>query len=149
MLLGCYGVAAGSNKGLELTASSVRSCLAPASGSSSGLALYAYAVELTWLELREGVEDRRYQRVEVHHTVRWRTDKKNAEGHRCQVLLELDAPVHRDQRIVLAHHTPQKLAVRNARPATADHGIDTVPLERCGEVYRQLLVKKNAHQPAG
>jgi len=26
------------NKGLELTASSVRSCLAPASGSSSGLA---------------------------------------------------------------------------------------------------------------
>ena len=39
MRLGCYGVAAGSNKGLELTASSVRSCLAPASGSSSGLAL--------------------------------------------------------------------------------------------------------------
>jgi hypothetical protein len=29
------------NKGLELTASSVRSYLAPASGSSSGLALYA------------------------------------------------------------------------------------------------------------
>ena len=27
------------NKGLELTASSVRSCLAPASSSSSGLAL--------------------------------------------------------------------------------------------------------------
>jgi hypothetical protein len=31
----------GPNKGLELTASSVRSCLAPASGSSSGLALGA------------------------------------------------------------------------------------------------------------
>ena len=29
----------GPNKGLELTASSVRSCLAPASGSSSGLAI--------------------------------------------------------------------------------------------------------------
>jgi len=31
--------ASGPNKGLELTASSVRSCVAPASGSSSGLAL--------------------------------------------------------------------------------------------------------------
>ena len=31
----------GPNKGLELTASSVRSCLAPASGSSSGLAFGA------------------------------------------------------------------------------------------------------------
>jgi len=39
MLLGCYGVAAGSNQGLELTASSVRSYLAPASGSSSPPAL--------------------------------------------------------------------------------------------------------------
>jgi hypothetical protein len=29
-----------------------------------------------------------------------------------------------------------------------DHGIDTVALERRGKVYRKLLVKKNAHQPA-
>lgn len=97
-------------------------------------ALYAYAVELTWLERREGVEDRRHERLEVHHAVRWRTDKKHAERHCCQVLLELDAPVHRDQGVVLATHTPQKLSVRDAHPATADHGIDTVALERCGEV---------------
>ena len=45
MLLGCYGVAAGSNKGLELTASSVCSCLAPASGSNSGLAFGVIHIE--------------------------------------------------------------------------------------------------------
>jgi hypothetical protein len=36
---GRAGLGSAPNKGLELTASSVRSCLAPASGSSSGLAL--------------------------------------------------------------------------------------------------------------
>ena len=60
--------------------------------------------------------------------------RKHAERHRRQVLLELQATVHRDQRVVLAHHPPQKLTVRDAGPATADHGIDTVALERCGEV---------------
>ena len=60
-------------------------------------------------------------------------------------MLELDAPVHRDQRVVLASHAPEKLAVRNARPATAGHRIDTVALERSGKVYRELLVKQNAH----
>ena len=63
------------------------------------------------------------------------------------MLLELDAPVHRDERVVLAAHSPQKLAVRDACPATAGHGIDTVAWERSGEIERQLLVKKNAHQP--
>ena len=42
----------------------------------------------------------------------------------------------------------KELAVRDARPPTAGHRIDTVALERCGEVYRKLLVKKDAHQPA-
>lgn len=91
-------------------------------------------MKLTWLERREGIEDRRHERLEVHQAVGWRTDNQHAEGHCCQVLLELDALVHRDQRVVLAPHTPQKLAVRDARPAAADHGIDTVALERCGEV---------------
>lgn len=96
--------------------------------------LSAYAVDFTWLERREGVEDRRHERLEVHHAVGWRADKKHAEGHCCQVLLELDASVHRNQRVVLAPHTPEKLAVRDARPATVDHGIDAVALEQGGEV---------------
>ena len=62
------------------------------------------------------------------------TDKEHANGARSQILLELDTPVHRDQRLVLAAHTPQKLAVRDARPASAGHGIDIVAMERSDEV---------------
>lgn len=43
--------------------------------------------------------------------------------------------------VVLALHTPQKLAVRDPRPATAGYRIDTVAVERSCEVDRQLLVK--------
>ncbi len=91
-------------------------------------------MELPWLERREDVKDRRYDGQEVHHAVGWRTDKQHAERHRHQVLLELHATVHRDERVILAHHPPQKLAVRDAGPATADDGIDTMALQRCGEV---------------
>ena len=68
---------------------------------------------MTRLERRKSVEDCWHERLKV---------------------LELDAPVHRGQRVVLASHAPQKLAVRDARPATAGHGIDTVALERSGKV---------------
>ena len=82
----------------------------------------------------------------MHHSVGWRPEKQNPDRHCCEVLLELDAPVHRDERVVLGPHPSEKLAVRDASPATADHGIDTVVLERRGKVYWELLVKKNAHQ---
>jgi hypothetical protein len=58
-------------------------------------------------------------------------------------------PVHRDQRVVLAVHAMQKFAVRDACPPTADDGVDAVAFERGGEVQWTLLVKKDAHQPAG
>jgi len=45
----------GPNKGLELTAYSVRSCLAPASSSSSGLALDA---KVTQEKLQDNLENR-------------------------------------------------------------------------------------------
>ena len=64
------------------------------------------------------------------------------------MLLEFDATVHGDQSIVRALHPPQQLTVRDARPAPANHRVDTVALKRCGEIYWKLLVKKNAHQPA-
>ena len=84
----------------------------------------------------------------MHHAVRWGTDEQHADGQRAQVLLELDTPVHRDEGVVLASHSPQKLTVRDASPSTARHGIDTVAFECRGKIYRELLVKKNAHQPA-
>jgi hypothetical protein len=40
------------------------------------LALSAYAVKLTWLELRKGREDRRDERLEVHHPIRGGQDEK-------------------------------------------------------------------------
>ena len=91
-------------------------------------------MELTWLERREGIEDCWHKRLEVHHAIGWRTGKQHADGHCGQILLELDTPVHREQRVVLASHSPQKLTVRDASPATADYGVDTVALERRGEV---------------
>ena len=84
----------------------------------------------------------------MHHAVRWGTDEQHADGQCGQVLLELDTPVHRDQGVVLASHSPQKLTVRDASPSTARHRIDTVAFERRGKIDRELLVKKNAHQPA-
>ncbi len=100
------------------------------------------------LESRKGIADGRHERRKVRDTVRWGTDKKYPERQSGEILLELDALVHRDQRVVFAAHALQEFAVRDASPATADDGIDTVALERLGEVYRKLLVKKNAHQPA-
>jgi len=96
--------------------------------------LSAYAVELTRFERREGIKDCRHERLEVRHTGGWRTDKSHTDGREGEILLELDAPVHCDQRVVLAFHTPQKLAVRDARPATPGHRIHIVALERSGEV---------------
>ena len=83
----------------------------------------------------------------MHHAVGWCADEQNADRDCRQVLLELDAPVHRDERIIFCLHSTEKLTVCNASPAAVDHGIDTVALERCGKVYQKLLVKKNAHQP--
>ncbi len=91
-------------------------------------------------------ENGRHERFKVRDTIRWGTDKKHGERQPGEIVLELDAPIHRDQRIVLTPHAPQKLAVRDARPATSDDGVDTVAFERGGEVEWELLVKKNAHQ---
>lgn len=61
-------------------------------------------------------------------------------------LLELDAPVHRDQDIVVAAHPAQEIAILDAGPPAADHGINVVAGELQGEIYGQLLVKKDAHR---
>jgi hypothetical protein len=73
------------------------------------------------------------------------------EGCRTEVpriLLELQAPVHRDQRVVLSTHALQEVAVLQARPGAANDRIDAVvAVERRSELYRDVLVKKNAHEP--
>jgi hypothetical protein len=105
-------------------------------------------VKLTGPDRREGVEDLWHERLEVHHAIRRGTHQEHANRHGRQVLLELDAAVHREEDIVVALHAPQKLAVRDTGPAAADDGINRVAWERGGEIERKLLVKKNAHRPA-
>jgi uncharacterized membrane protein YiaA len=57
------------------------------------------------------------------------------------------AAVHREQHLILAAHTLQQVAILDASPATADDGVYLVALQLSTEVYGQVLVKKNAHQP--
>ena len=82
------------------------------------------------------------------HPVGCGTDQEDAERKRYEIVLELQAAVHRDQRIVLSAHTLQEVAVLHARPSTANDGIHWVAEERRSEINRQVLVKKDAHQPA-
>ena len=70
----------------------------------------------------------------MHHAIGRRPDEQDAEGESGQVLLELDAPIHRDQSVVLVLHAPEKLAVRNARPTTADYSVDSMAFECYGEI---------------
>ena len=50
------------------------------------------------------------------------------------VLLELEAVVHRDQGIVAVAHEAQEVPVLDARPATTDNGVDVVAVQIPSEV---------------
>jgi len=70
----------------------------------------------------------------MHHAIGWRSDEDHTEGKGGDVLLELKAGVHRDQGIVVAAHESQKVAVLDARPPTANDGLDVVAVELSSEV---------------
>lgn len=70
---------------------------------------------------------------------------EDPERKRSNWLLKLDATVHRDQDVVVTAHPAQKVAILDAGPAAAGHGIDIVAAELSSEVYRQVFVKKDAH----
>ena len=58
-----------------------------------------------------------------------------------------DHSKRKGRNVVLIARTAEQLAVLDARPAAADDGIDVVALEFGNEIYRLVLVKKDAHQP--
>jgi hypothetical protein len=62
-------------------------------------------------------------------------------------LLVLDAAVHRDQNLVLAAHPAEEVAILDAGPSASDHGINVMAGKLKGEIYGQVLVKKDAHRP--
>ena len=84
----------------------------------------------------------------MHHSIGGGENEKDSERQRRNVLLELDASVHGEQSVILVTHASKKIAVIDASPATSDDGGGTVAFEHRDEVSRELLVKKNAHQPA-
>ena len=75
------------------------------------------------------------------------TDDDDAERERRDLLLELDSTVHRDQNIIVAPHAAQEFTILNAGPTAPGHGLDRMAAELRSEIYRQLLVKKDAHRP--
>ena len=102
---------------------------------------------MTRRKRREGFKDRGDEWPEVHHSVGRGENEEHAERQPCDILLEVDAPVHGQQRVVLPTHASEKVAVLDTGPATADDGGGAVAFEDGGEIYWELLVKKNAHQP--
>ena len=83
----------------------------------------------------------------MEHTVRWRADEDDPEGKDGHVLLELEVAVHGHKGIVVAGHEAQEVAILDARPSTADDRLDVMTVKQSGEIYRELFVKKDAHQP--
>ena len=91
-------------------------------------------VKLPRLGVYDGVEDHRDERSEMPHPVGWRADQDDTEGEGRKGLLELQVAVHRDQHVVGAAHEAQEVAVLDARPATADDGLDVVAVKLPSEV---------------
>src|SRR6266567_6081432 len=92
-------------------------------------------------------EDRRNQRRKVLQPIGCGVHDDDPEREPRDWLLELDATVHCDQDIVVAAHSAQEIAILDASPAASDHGINVVTGELQGEIYGQVLVKKDAHRP--
>jgi hypothetical protein len=102
--------------------------------AAEGDSLSTDATELTRLERWKGFKDRGNKRFETHHSVGCGANEKYPERQRGNVLLELDALIHGEQRIVLATHASKKVAVFDASPATSDDAAGAVAFEHAGEV---------------
>jgi hypothetical protein len=122
---------------LQATAYSVR-----AAPSTPDAPHYANAAHSTRLDGRQGFEDRRHR-----HAVGVGADQEHSERKGGDVLLEFQAAVHRQQHVVLAAHVLQQVAILDASPATANNRVYLVAVQISTEVYEQVLVKKDAHQP--
>lgn len=97
-------------------------------------ALCAHAAELTGLESWEGFEDRGNEWLKVRHPVGGGDNEEYSKRQRGDVLLELDAPVHGEQCVVLPTHALKKIAVLDTGPATAGDRSDGMAFEQRGEV---------------
>lgn len=100
------------------------------------------------LESWKGFEDRGNEWLEVRDPVGRGENEEDSERQHSDVLLELDALVHREQGVVLPAHTLKKIAVLDTRPPAMGDGCGDMAFEHRGEIYWELLVKKDVHPPA-
>jgi len=81
----------------------------------------------------------------MSHAVGARHQNDNGDPQLRNVLLELEVAVHGEQHLEAPPGAPQKLAVLDPLPAEMGDAGDFVTRQLCGQVNRQVLVKKNAH----
>ena len=93
----------------------------------------------------QGAEDRLDERKQILNSAGTRGDDDNAEWKLAKVVLSLQLPVHRDERIDGATRALQEFAIEGARPAQALDGHDFVTHQLWDQVVRQVLVKQDAH----
>ena len=107
----------------------------------------ANSLDLAWLGRSDSGEDRWHKRAQVLYAVGSGTNDDYTKRQRRDVLLELDAAVHCEQNIISAPHAPQQLAIPHPGPTASNHSLYNMAVEFSGNIYRELLVKKDAHRP--
>ena len=105
------------------------------------------SLDPTRLARGDGVEDRGHERAEVQHAIGSGSDDDYGKRKRRDLLLELDAAVHCEQHVISVPHAPEQLAIFDPGPTASDHSLNSMAVEFSGIIYRELLVKKDAHRP--
>src|SRR5580692_10415748 len=83
----------------------------------------------------ESGEDRGHERPQMLHAVGSGANEHNAKGQCRDALLELDAPVHCDEDMILTAHSAQQLAVLDPAPAATGDGVHCMPVDVRGKAY--------------
>lgn len=73
------------------------------------------------------MKDAGHHQPEMHHAIGRCPEEEHAERQPRDMLLELDASVHRNKGVVFTAHALQELTVTDAGPATTDDGVDRMP----------------------
>lgn len=96
----------------------------------------------------ERLQDVGYQWAKVGHSVGRCHDHDDRKGNAVHALLVRQATIHREKSPMGGRRPSEKLTVLDARPAETCYRVRIVAYQQLRKVVRQVLVKKDAHQPA-
>ena len=100
--------------------------------------LETHVSDLPLLDVRQNVQQCRYERYEVRQAVAAGAKHDDAQSDRGNVLLVLQIAVGSQQhREAGGRRCPQKVPVFQARSSTTQHDLDHVPGQRRVEIVRQ------------